>query len=92
MLEWYRAMIVLRKRLPAPQQTSVTLDEDLRRIVFKRDGICVRVNLGESDWLDPIPEGANLVMASDTTIRKQDGMLCLPPSSVVILEDSAARG
>ncbi len=48
MLEWYRGLIALRRRLPAvPNGVRAQVEGD--RIVFERDGIVVRVNLGVPD-------------------------------------------
>lgn len=90
MLEWYRAMIGLRRRLPSPADSLghgvvVEVDDELSRIEFARDAISVRVNLGENDWQLPLPEGMQLLMASDPSIRPSGGMLCLSPSNVAIL-------
>jgi maltooligosyltrehalose trehalohydrolase len=91
MLDWYRQLIRLRRRLPAPALSAgdgvrALVDADERHIVFERDGIAVWVNVGEGDWASPIPNGGRILMASDATIRPDAGSLCLPPSSVVVLE------
>jgi maltooligosyltrehalose trehalohydrolase len=93
MLDWYRALIALRRQLPVRRDSAgihAEVDDDARRIVFERDGISVRVNLGKGDWFSPIPGGVQVLMASDTKIRKSAGSIWLPPSSVVILETPAA--
>jgi maltooligosyltrehalose trehalohydrolase len=98
MLDWYRAMIGLRRRLPSPpgpvgEGVLVEVDPELGRIEFARDVISVRVNLGQDDWRLPLPEGAQLLLASDPTIApNDDGTLCLPASSVAILEIPNAVG
>ena len=97
MLEWYRAMIALRRRLPSPpdspgQGVLVEVDHELGRIEFARGAISVGVNLGQNDWQFPLPEGAQLLLASDPTIRPNGGLLCLPPSSVAIVEIPNAVG
>jgi maltooligosyltrehalose trehalohydrolase len=48
MLQWYRGLIALRRRLPAVAQ-GVQAQVEGERIVFERDGIVVRVNLGVPD-------------------------------------------
>jgi maltooligosyltrehalose trehalohydrolase len=97
MLEWYRALIQLRGRLPSPADSvgegvAVGVDDELSRIEFARDAISVRVNLGQNDWQLPLPEEMQLLMASDPSIRPSGGMLCLPPSSVAILGIPNAHG
>jgi hypothetical protein len=54
--------------------------------VFERDGISVRVNLGESDWNSPISDADRLLMSSGPEIRTSGDSVCLPPSSIVILQ------
>jgi maltooligosyltrehalose trehalohydrolase len=97
MLEWYRAVIGLRRRLPLAaslvgEGVVVEVDDELSRIEFARDAISVRVNLGEKDWQLPLPEGMRVLMASDPSMRPRGGMLCLSPSSVAILEIPNAVG
>jgi hypothetical protein len=67
------------------------VDDVRRRLEFARDNIKVRVNLGDSDWRSPISGGDRLLMVSDPAIRPGEESICLPPSSVVILEVSPAR-
>jgi maltooligosyltrehalose trehalohydrolase len=58
MLDWHRALIDLRRRLPASGEgVRVEIDDALRRVVFGRDGVIVRVNLGGEAWDDPAPAG-----------------------------------
>jgi maltooligosyltrehalose trehalohydrolase len=85
MLEWYRALIQLRKRLP-DDGVRVEVDEDLGRVAVERDGVGVRVNLGRSGWQLPIPPGMQVLMASDPDVAAVDDMVCVPPSGVVIFE------
>jgi hypothetical protein len=47
------------------------------------------VNLGNADWLSPISEGDRVLMSSAFQIKASAGSICLPPSSVVILETPA---
>jgi hypothetical protein len=35
----------------------VEIDDALGRIVFEREGVNVRVNLGEQEWDEPAPAG-----------------------------------
>jgi maltooligosyltrehalose trehalohydrolase len=90
-LEWYRDLIRLRRALPIPRDGAgegirVLVDDDKRHLVFERDSISVRVNLGESDWHSLTSAGNRLLLASDPAIMPGDDSICLPPSSVVILE------
>jgi maltooligosyltrehalose trehalohydrolase len=88
-LDWYSALIELRRRLPVRQDSAgihTEVDDNLRTIKFERDGISVRVNLGKADWFSSISEGDRVLMSSVSEITTSAGMICLPPSSVVILE------
>jgi maltooligosyltrehalose trehalohydrolase len=92
LLEWHRSLIGLRRRLSTRTSVYVEVDDDLRRILFERDAISVRVNLGSSGWEIPLPRGGQVLMASDPDIIPSGGRLCLPPSSVTIFEISRAVG
>jgi len=92
-LDWYSALIQLRRRLPMRRDSAgihTEVDDDLRTIVFQRDGISVRVNLGKADWISSISEGDRVLMSSTSEINASAGSICLPPSSVVILETPVA--
>ena len=96
-LDWYRALIALRKRLPASPNAvdvgvHVAVDENRRRIEFARDGISAWVNLGRDDWQLRLPRGAHLLLASDPTVRPSDDAFCVRPSSVAIFEIPKAIG
>ena len=92
MLDWYQALIQLRRRLPFPQGGSprVDIDAEARTVAFDRDRISVKVNLGETAWVVPMAGTDRLLMASDPAIRTDGGCVRVPPSSVVILESSPA--
>lgn len=95
MLEWYRDLIRLRRRLPAPRGSAgggvhVQVDAETRTLAFDRGSLSVRVNFGEKDWVSPMSEGARVLMASDPAIRQDGGCVCVPPSNVVIIESSIA--
>ena len=97
MLEWYRALIRLRKRLPVSRDAAgsgvhVEVDEDRGRIAFARAGIAVRVNVGDLDWQLSIPRGMRLLMASDASIQPTGHTLCVPPNNVVIFGIAAVQG
>jgi maltooligosyltrehalose trehalohydrolase len=88
--EWYTALIALRRRLPAPSDAvskgvTVEIDDALGRIVFEREAVSVRVNLGEGDWNVAVPDGFRAAFASPGVAPTEAG-LCVPPSSVVVLE------
>ena len=92
MLDWYRSLIALRRGLPPAKTVAVEVDDSAGRISFARDSLMVRVNLGQSDWQLEIAEHDRLAMASDPSIRQDGGTLCLPPSSVAIVETELSVG
>jgi hypothetical protein len=63
----------------------VEIDDALGRIVFEREGVRVRVNLGEQDWNVPVPDGFRMALASPGVAPTEIG-LCVPPASVAVLE------
>ena len=94
--EWYRELIALRRRLPAPRDpagegVTVEIDDAWGRIVFERAGVSVRVNLGDEVWKVAIPVGFKLSLMSERVERSGDG-LRLGPLSVAVLEGEANHG
>jgi maltooligosyltrehalose trehalohydrolase len=90
MLDWYRDLIALRRRLPAPnapvgEGVVVTVDEQLRRVSFARPGVRVDVNLGDADWTVEPPAGGRLVMCSRRTTSGEGG-IAVPPLGAAIFE------
>lgn len=86
LLDWYRALIALRRRLPEltdPRLTQVIVevDEVAGRLVMRRGRVVVAVNLGP----DPVSvPSAGLLLASEDSVREEDGWLTLPGGSVAI--------
>ena len=85
MLEWYRSLLALRRRL-TNEQAEVEVDEHASRISVAGDQIAVRVNLGQTDWVLELGERNRLLMRSEPSIRQEGARLCLPPWSVAIVE------
>jgi maltooligosyltrehalose trehalohydrolase len=95
MLEWYRELIRLRRRLARPRGSAgdgvrVRVDHEAGTVAFERDRISVKVNLGAKEWISPITGGDRLLMASGAATMADAGCVRVPPSSVVILESSVA--
>ncbi|HXI96781.1 MAG TPA: malto-oligosyltrehalose trehalohydrolase [Candidatus Acidoferrum sp.] len=93
MLEWYRGLIRLRRRLAAHRDLAggavrVQVDAEMRTVAFDRHMLSVRVNLGEKDWISEVSDGVHVLMASDPAIRQDRGCVRVRPSNVVILESS----
>ena len=91
MLDWYRGLVALRRRF-AGEMVEVSVEEAGGRLSLAREGIAVRVNLGEADWLIELGERDRLLMASDSAIRQDGASVCLPPSSVAIVETEPSIG
>jgi hypothetical protein len=74
MLEWYRKLIALRRRLPPPPEVvgegvQVIVDEAERHIDFSRPGVRVLVNLGDEDWKVEMEGGRDvIVQRSDVAV------------------------
>ncbi len=91
MLEWHRALLALRQKLapvrgPVGTGVRVEIDDARRHIVFEREGVSVRVNLGDEEWESPITGELTLHLASDESVRAEGGRLVLPGRSVAVLE------
>ena len=87
MLAWYRELIAVRRRLRA-RRASMTAAAgcENRHVVFDRDGLGVRINLGAGGWRVEIGEGARVVMATAGVERVSPGTISLPPAGVAIVE------
>ena len=94
MLEWYRALIGLRRNTPClndgtPGNTRVTFDEQANWLRMDRGNVAVICNLGE-EFRFPAPHGARVLLASR---EAPESPLTLTRDSVVILKmpDSSSR-
>jgi maltooligosyltrehalose trehalohydrolase len=95
LLAWHRALIDLRRRLPALRDgdlgaVSVRFDEERRWLVMERRGVAVAANLGP--WEARVPFGARgageLLLASDESPTRAGDALILPPESVAVVSHS----
>jgi maltooligosyltrehalose trehalohydrolase len=94
MLEWYRALIGLRRSTPClndgtPGNTRVTFDEQSHWLRMDRGNIAVICNLGEKRPF-PILRGACVLIASNSNSQIDNSSIMLPRDSVVILETPVA--
>jgi maltooligosyltrehalose trehalohydrolase len=90
MLEWYRDLIALRRRLPPANGTAgegvdVMVDERMRRLSFSRPGVRVDINLGDVDWTVVPPAYSHLAMCS-RRMTPTDGGVSIPPLGTAIFE------
>jgi maltooligosyltrehalose trehalohydrolase len=91
MLNWYRDLIALRRRMPALQDgrlehVSVCFDESARWLVMKRHDIVVACNFSTSaQKIRCRAAELKIVLASTQEISVKDGGISLPPESAAVL-------
>jgi len=95
MLEWYRALIRLRRHSLSLNDgdmgnTSVRFDEEKRWLAMDRGGVRVLANLGSEVACFAVPEGFRLILASRDGISMTEGQIPLPPDTVAILSSEPA--
>ncbi len=93
MLEWYRALIRLRRTAPClnngePRQTRVLYDQQEMGFSMERGDIVVNCNLGDKELRFPLPEGAQLILSSQQVAAVQNGAVMLDRDSVAIVRKS----
>jgi maltooligosyltrehalose trehalohydrolase len=93
MLDWYRALIRLRRNTPAlnngePGNTRVEFDEREQWLCVVRGPVRVYCSLGKSNHAFPAGAESTLALASRPGVEVRDGLLGLPPDTVAILMDS----
>lgn len=90
-LDWYRDLIALRRRLPAAAApvgagVDVTVDESARRLSFSRQGVRVDLNLGDDEWMVEAPKGGALAMCSRRVGESGNHSVAIPPFGAAIFE------
>ncbi len=93
MLEWYRALIRLRRAAPSlnngePRHTRVFYDPQEMWISIERGDLLVNCNLSDEERRFPMPEGAQVILSSREVTPAWDGTVMLPSNSVVIVSRS----
>jgi maltooligosyltrehalose trehalohydrolase len=88
MLAWYRALVALRRSEPDVQ------DDDLRdvraeatgpdRLVVRRGGFTLLVNLGAEPAEFDVPDGGEVVLAWER-VERVGGHVSVPPDDVVLI-------
>jgi maltooligosyltrehalose trehalohydrolase len=94
MLDWYRALIRLRKSQPDLNDgelghTTVQFDEIAKWLVMTRGKVIVMCNLGSDVQRLPRGSGARVLLASRDEIICDDSSFILPRDSVVIAADES---
>lgn len=90
MLAWYKSLIRLRRSCSDLacgflHQTGILYDEYDRWLVVKRGAIWMACNLGTEDLVLQLPTGAQLLLASNTTVSLADDELTVPADAVGIV-------
>ncbi len=88
MLEWYRALLALRREHPALrtgrlEDVKVDADVPARRLTVTRGPIDVRCNLGADTW--ELSGAMEVLLASDGVRSDPAGTLAIPPDGIAIL-------
>ena len=96
MLEWYRALIHLRRTEPSlndgePRQTRVLYDQQEMWFSIERGDIGFHCNLGDKERLFPLPKVAKVVLSSQRVAPVKNGAVMLPTNSVVIVSSESRR-
>jgi maltooligosyltrehalose trehalohydrolase len=89
LLEWYRALISLRRREPDladPRLTvvSVDFDERARWLVIRRGAVRIAVNLADHPQTVPVDRLRSILLSSHDVAEHGEGGLRLPADSVAI--------
>jgi maltooligosyltrehalose trehalohydrolase len=89
-LEWYRALIRLRRTTPclnhaAPARTRMSYDEQEKWLRMERGTVGVICNLGELEQGFSVPSRASVLLASRPIAHTEEGAIVLPPDTVAVL-------
>ncbi len=89
LLEWYRALISLRRREPDlmdPRLTAVTVDfdEQARWLVVRRGAVRIAVNLAGHAQTVPVEHVRTILLGSPGVVEDGEGGLRMPADSVAI--------
>lgn len=92
-LEWYRALLALRKSLPELtggdlNAVETQYDEEARWLWLKRGSVCAVSNFADAEQCIPCPieNGSEILLASQPGIRPEKSAAVLPPHTVVIIK------
>jgi maltooligosyltrehalose trehalohydrolase len=90
MLEWYRALIHLRRRSVSLNDgdmghIKVRFDEQKRWLVMDRGDVQVLVNLGQQDASFELPAGFCVALVSRNGVDGEAGKILLPPTTLAVL-------
>jgi maltooligosyltrehalose trehalohydrolase len=94
MLEWYRALIHLRRGSASLNggdmgHVKVLFDEQKRWLVMDRGGVQVLVNLGKQDASFDMPEGFHVALVSREGVSSDAGKILLPSNTLAVLSSES---
>jgi maltooligosyltrehalose trehalohydrolase len=91
MLEWYRALIRLRRATPDLADgrldlVRVTADDEASTLVIERGAVTIVANLGTLDQkIDMRDRDTSLLLVSDPAVEVGSRTVSLPPDTVAVL-------
>jgi maltooligosyltrehalose trehalohydrolase len=90
MLEWYRALIGLRRKTPSLNDAGrgnvhIAFDEERKWLRMERGTIVLVCNLGAEDGSFRVPRGSVLELASREKIQIEGEQITLPRDSVAVV-------
>ena len=89
MLDWYRALIALRRVTPAlndgDSEAEVRSSEEERWLVMDRGRVQVLANLGRQEASFEVPEGFRVALVSREIARIDAGRIVLPANTLAVL-------
>jgi len=94
LLEWYRALIALRRRLPELRDgrrdlVGVDFDERAGWLVLRRSPVTVACNLGPAEVA--LPAAGRVELASVPEVWLEAGELRLPPDACAVVRDDSRQ-
>jgi maltooligosyltrehalose trehalohydrolase len=89
LLDWYRALIDLRRRTPALRDGNcalchVSCDEDTQWMLVRRGDIAIGANLSNEPRTIALGQTSRVLLASDAGVAVSEG-IHLPPESVAVV-------
>jgi maltooligosyltrehalose trehalohydrolase len=90
MLEWYRALIRLRRRSISLNDgdmghVKVRYSEADRWLAMDRGGVRVLANLGQQEAVFDVAEAFRLALVSREGVEAKAGNILLPPNTLAVL-------
>jgi maltooligosyltrehalose trehalohydrolase len=91
MLEWYRALIRIRRTTPCLNDgesghTKVLFDEHDRWLTMERGNIVVNCNLGSSQHIFRVGGDSEIILGSREGLGIKGDALVLPPDTVAVIQ------